>query len=132
MRFLLDTHVLLWSLFEPSRIHLRPRQAIENPENEIYVSALSFWEISLKYQIGKLELKKCKPDQMPALVEKMGMEILPMDANLLASSYQLPLELHKDPFDRMLAWQSIQGSLTLITKDSSLQGYHSAGLKTFW
>ena len=132
MKYLLDTHVLLWALFEPSRISAHARRLIENPESDIHVSTLSFWEIALKYQIGKLVLKNCVPDDLPAQVERMGMEILVMDAGLLASSYRLPLNVHKDPFDRLLAWHAMQNGLTLITKDAAFEEYVDAGLKTLW
>ena len=132
MKYLLDTHVLLWALFEPARISSSARKIIENPESDIHVSALSFWEVALKYQIGKLELKNCAPDDLPAQVERMGIEIFPMDAGLLASSYRLPLDKHKDPFDRLLAWHAIQKNMILITKDSAFDEYLSAGLKTLW
>ena len=132
MKYLLDTHVLLWALFEPSRISVHARRLIENPESDIHVSTLSFWEIALKYQIGKLVLKNCVPDDLPAQVERMGMEILAMDAGLLASSYRLPLNVHKDPFDRLLAWHAMQNELTLITKDAAFEEYVDAGLKTLW
>jgi len=132
MKYILDTHVLLWALFEPGRISAPSRQIIENPEIEIFASALSFWEISLKYQLGKLTLLKCVPDDLPKQVGKMGIAVLPIDAGLLASSYRLPSEVHKDPFDRLLAWQAIQLKLTLITKDSAIDVYHSRGLKTLW
>jgi PIN domain nuclease of toxin-antitoxin system len=132
MKYLLDTHVLLWALFEPARISSRARKTIENPENDVRVSTLSFWEVALKYQVGKLELKNCVPDDLPTQIERMGIEILPMNAVLLASSYRLPLDAHKDPFDRLLAWQAIQQNMVLITKDATLEGYRSAGLKTLW
>ncbi len=132
MKYLLDTHVLLWALFEPARISVHARKVIENPESDVHVSALSFWEIALKYQIGKLELKGCVPDDLPAQVERMGIEILPLDAALLSSSYRLPLDAHKDPFDRLLACHAIQGSMTLITKDEAFAEYLSVGLKTLW
>ena len=118
MKYLLDTHVLLWALFEPTKISAHARKIIENPENDVRVSAISFWEISLKYQIGKLELGNCVPDDLPTQVQPMRFEVDPMDAGLLASSHRLPLDGHKDPFDRLLAWQAIQKNMVLITKDA--------------
>ncbi len=132
MKYLIDTHVLLWVLFEPTRISAHARRIIENPESDVHVSALSFWEIALKFQIGKLELKNCVPDDLPLQTERMGIQILPMDAGLLSSSYHLPLDKHKDPFDRLLAWHAIQKGLILITKDKAFDEYLSAGLKTGW
>ena len=132
MKYLIDTHVLLWVLFEPARISAHARRIIENPESDVHVSALSFWEISLKFQIGKLELNNCVPDDLPVQVERMGIEIFQMDAGLLSSSYRLPLDKHKDPFDRLLAWHAIQKGMILITKDKAFDEYLSTGLKTVW
>ena len=123
MKYLLDTHVLLWALFEPARISVHARKVIENPESDVHVSALSFWEIALKYQIGKLELKGCVPDDLPAQVERMGIEILPLDAALLSSSYRLPLDAHKDPFDRLLIAQAQCEAMRIVTYDSLFTEY---------
>ncbi len=132
MKYLIDTHVLLWTLFDPSRLNRRVRKLIENPENDIQISGVSCWEIALKYQLAKLALQGCVPDELPAQAELMGMSISPMDAGLLASSYRLPLNAHRDPFDHLLAWHAIQGRMTLITKDKAFEEYQAAGLKTIW
>ena len=132
MKYFLDTHVLLWALFFFFWISARARRIIENPESDVHISALSFWEITLKYQIGKLELKNCAPEDLPVQTERMGIDILPMDAGLLSSSYHLPLAAHKDPFDRLLAWHAIQKGMVLITKDKAFEEYLSVGLKTLW
>jgi len=132
MKALLDTHVLLWALFEPSRMSSSAKRAIEPVSNEVWVSAVSFWEISLKYQLRKLELRGCFPDELPEQVRTMGLEIEEVSADLMASFYLFPIEKHKDPFDRLLAWQAIQEGSVLITKDSAFSTYRSAGLKTLW
>ncbi len=132
MKALIDTHVLLWALFEPKRISLPAKKAVETVSNEVFVSAVSFWEISLKYQLGKLELNGCFPDELPEQVRAMGLEIEEVSADLMASFYRLPVEKHKDPFDRLLAWQAIQEGMVLITKDPAFSTYQSAGLKTLW
>jgi len=132
MKAIIDTHVLLWALFEPRRIGSTAKKTIEAVSNEVFVSALSFWEISLKYQLGKLELSGCLPDDLPEQARSMGLEIEEVNADLLASFYRLPVEKHKDPFDRLLAWQAIQKGLVLITKDAAFSTYQFAGLKTLW
>lgn len=132
MKYLIDTHVLLWALFDPSRISTRARAIIENPGSDVYASALSFWEIALKYQAGKLELINCVPDDLPPQVERMGIETLSLESPLLASSCRLPMDSHKDLFDRLLAWHAIQQGMILVTKDKAFEEYLSAGLKTVW
>lgn len=65
MSLLLDTHTLLWSLFEPKNLSLKAKTAISNRSNRIYVSNISLWEISLKFAIKKLTLNKIEPDALP-------------------------------------------------------------------
>jgi len=68
MSYLLDTHTLLWSLFEQSRLVKKGAEVIHNPDHSVFVSVVSFWELSLKFAIGKLELDIVTPDDFPALV----------------------------------------------------------------
>ncbi len=78
MSFLLDTHTLLWSLFDPERLGEKAAVNIRNPDMAVLVSVVSFWEISLKYSIGKLDLGNVMPDDFPALVRQSGFDILPL------------------------------------------------------
>ena len=133
MRYLLDTHAVLWTLFEPENLSTSARRAIENTENEIVISVLSFWEISLKYSLGKLKLTGTEPEKLPVLAEKSGFNIAPLDAKILSTYHKLPRGEHKDPFDRMLVWFCIQEDLFLISKDGKLKAeYKASGLRCFW
>ena len=132
MKLLLDTHALLWALISPDQLSKKAVRAIESPDNEIYVSTLSLWEISIKFNLGKIALKGITPADLPDAIERTGFQLLAPTANEYASFYQLPRHVHKDPFDRMLIWQSLQQSLTLVTMDGDIGAYQSLGLQTLW
>jgi len=132
MNCLLDTHVFLWSLFNPELLTSRSEKLIRNPENTIYVSAVSLWEISLKYALGKLELTNVLPEDLPVAAHQMGLDLLPLDGQDAATFYRLPHFGHKDPFDRLIIWQAIQHKMTLIAKDAKFVDYKKVGLKSVW
>lgn len=130
--YLLDTHTMLWFLMEPDKLSEKAGEILMNKEQVIFVSAISFWEISLKFSIGKLNLWQIQPDELPHFVEKSGIEIIPLDYEIASSFHQLPRLAHKDPFDRMLVWQAIKSNLSLLSKDKSMKIYTEHGLKVVW
>ena len=117
-RLLLDTHVFLWWLSDDLRLGKSSRQAIANPRNQVYVSAASTWEISIKKSIGKLTA----PNDMDAIVESEGFEKLPITLFHGDQAGSLP-ELHKDPFDRMLIAQAQSEGLVIVTNDEKIIQY---------
>ena len=132
MNYLLDTHTFLWAAFSPARLGARAKKEIRSAESGICLSTISFWEISLKFALGKIELKNCKPDDMPGIAAQMHIEIIQPTAQETASFYQLPKVKHKDPFVRMIIWQAIQQPLVLISKDANFPEYREFGLKVLW
>ena len=132
MNLLLDTHVFLWSLFHPDKLSKAVIQEIKLPTNDVAVSVVTFWEISLKYALGKLELTGVMPEELPAFANQMNLEILPVTAEEASNFYKLPRLSHKDPFDRIIIWQAIQQKRTLVSKDHEFKTYHKFGLRTFW
>jgi len=132
MEYLLDTHSFLWAVFEPKKLSASARTYITQPENRVVVSSITFWEISLKSALGKLELVNCLPDELPEVASRMGLEIIALEADVAASFYKLPRQTHKDPFDRMIVWLAIKEKLTLISKDKALISYAGHGLQTTW
>jgi PIN domain nuclease of toxin-antitoxin system len=132
VNYLLDTHVFLWTVFSPDNLPDKVRTAIEDPANTIYVSSVTYWEISLKYALGKLLLTNTLPDALPEIATRMGFETMALDDQTAPTFYKLPRELHKDPFDRLVVWQAISQRVVLITKDKKLSSYKGHGLKTFW
>jgi PIN domain nuclease of toxin-antitoxin system len=132
MHFLLDTHTLLWSLFDPKQLGQKAAQNIQDPDMTVLVSVVSFWEISLKYSIGKLDLGNILPDEFPEIVRQSGFDSLPLTDTDAATFHNLPRKGHKDPFDRLIAWQAITHNLTLITPDRAFAEYHTNGLRIVW
>ncbi len=117
MRILLDTHLLLWALAKPRRLPEAARQRIV--EAEVYVSAASIWEISIKSALGKL---KAEPSRVLAAIEPAGFKHLPITGQHAAGVAGLP-PLHKDPFDRLLIAQATLEPMILVTNDAALAGY---------
>ena len=118
-RLLLDTHVLLWWLSDDSRLGEASRQAISNPRNQVYVSAASTWEISIKKSTGKL----AAPEDLDAIVECEGFDKLPITLFHGDQSELLP-EHHKNPFDRMLVAQAQSDGLVLVTNSENITPYN--------
>jgi len=129
---LVDTHVFLWALFEPEKLSEKTRRLITDPDRAFFVSSITFWEISLKFALGKLHLENCEPEQLEGRAKEMGLEILPLAADEAASFHRLPKLSHKDPFDRMLIWQAITRKLTLVSKDRAFTDYEEHGLTVVW
>ncbi|MCP4756402.1 MAG: type II toxin-antitoxin system VapC family toxin, partial [Proteobacteria bacterium] len=103
MNYLIDTHILLWSLFEPGKLRSNTRNALLDQSKQIFVSTISFWEISLKYSLGKLELiGDVKPEDLVESCIESGFDILELDPLAALTYYRLPKTNHKDPFDRLL------------------------------
>ena len=132
MKYLLDTHTLLWVLFEDEKLSEKARAAIKNSDNEIYVSTITYWEISLKYSISKIELEGITPEQLPQKAKEIGIKTLEVSEYEASTFYKLPKVKHKDPFDRMIIWQAINRNITLISKDKKMSGYQKFGLNILW
>ena len=132
MKLLLDTHTFLWAAFSPRKLSARARSALIDQENEVAVSSLSFWEISLKFSLGRIALEGCTPEELPTVAVQMQFEILQADVNDMASFHALPRTAHKDPFDRMIIWQAIRLGRTLVSKDGQFVAYQDHGLKVLW
>lgn len=132
MKYLLDTHALIWVLISPKNLSQKSKEILFNRKEEIYISSITLWEISLKFNLRKLNLKNKKPDEIPNAVLNMGFRLLDLDCNTASSFYILPTIKNKDPFDRMLAWQAIKGDYVLISRDSGFDSYKSFGLRRVW
>lgn len=129
MSYLVDTHILLWSLFSPDRVSKKVKSILSESETTKFASVVSIWEIALKFSLGKLDLKGLLPDQLPTIIKKSRFEILDLNTETAATFYKLPKVGNKDPFDRMLAWQAISKDFYLLTKDQGFAGYKDHGLK---
>jgi len=118
-RLLLDTHALLWWLSDSSQLGKVVKQEIINPRNQIYVSSVSIWEVSIKSASGKLKA----PDDLDAIVDEEGFIPLPISLYHGKQAGLLP-KFHNDPFDRMLIAQAQAEGLILVTKDRKIALYN--------
>jgi PIN domain nuclease of toxin-antitoxin system len=129
---LLDTRSFLWAVTAPEKLSPKMRGVIADLANEIHVSTVSFWEISLKYSLGKLQITGCYPEDLVASARQMSLTISAPSAEESAGFHRLLKVAHKDPFDRTLIWQCMQRRWTFITRDSGLDDYRKLGLLTDW
>ena len=118
MKYLLDTHSLLWTIFEPDKLSAEAQEIILDRNNIICISIISLWEISIKQNIGRLNI----PDKFYEVVRQGGFEILSLTISQIEQYKTLPL-YHRDPFDRMLIVQAQQQKLIFITRDSEINKY---------
>jgi len=129
MKVLIDTNILLYILFDDLKLSKNEIEIISDDNNEIIVSSISLFEISLKYSINKLELNNITPDKIPDLLIRNGYIIEDIDYITYSSYYKLPAEFHKDPFDRLLIWEAIRKEYNLLSKDRAFVNYEKYGLK---
>jgi PIN domain nuclease of toxin-antitoxin system len=121
MRVLVDTHVLLWYLQADPNLSTLAINAIENKDNDVFVSIASLWEIAIKLGLNKLEIQR-PFENLEIDLQRLDIKILPI-AFLDVQIYRdLPLH-HRDPFDRILIAQSIGNSLVIITRDALFEPY---------
>jgi PIN domain nuclease of toxin-antitoxin system len=129
MIYLLDTHYLLWAIANTRKISKKIKEVLTNQDNRIIISAISFWEISLKSSLGKLRLSGFAPEDLPAACLQMGFEIKDLSPEESSTYHKLKAIYHKDPFDRMLIWQAITNNYIFISADNDIKKYKSEGLK---
>ena len=121
MRVLLDTHALLWHFEDSAALSPSARNIINNPQNRLFISAASIWELSIKSSLGKLRLEAPIREIVGGYV-KTGSTLLSMTPEHAMATEALPWH-HRDPFDRMLIAQTRHEDLTLITQDEMIRQY---------
>jgi len=129
---LLDTHVWLWWLHSPEQLSERSRTLLTIGENQntLIVSAISVWEIALKYSTGKLPLPLSVNEWFALAKTRPGITIEPLDPLDAIASTQLPGDFHKDPADRMIVAFAYRRNIELITCDQKILNYPH--VKTVW
>ena len=128
MKILLDSHILNWTMDNPSKLSPIARDALEDKQNELIVSVASLWEISIKVGLGKLVLSQPFPIWSKAALVDLGAIMLPIEIDHAAFQATLPHH-HGDPFDRMLVAQAITESMAVVSKDAILDAY---GVQRIW
>lgn len=128
MTVLLDTCTFLWLMVEPHKVSDKAQQVFADSENDVFLSAISCWEVSTKYAMGRLPLPEPPPVLVQRFREKYGTATLPLDEESALYVGRLP-RLHADPFDRLLICQSIVHGLAILTPDESITQY---AVRTIW
>jgi PIN domain nuclease of toxin-antitoxin system len=121
MKFLLDTHLLLWAAAEPRRLSKQARALIDNPDNDLLFSAASLWEVAIKRGLGRDDFKVDARLLRRGLLDN-GYSELPIISDHVVAIDSLP-PIHKDPFDRILVAQATVEGVTLLTIDSVVRRY---------
>ncbi|MEB3281950.1 MAG: type II toxin-antitoxin system VapC family toxin [Lyngbya sp.] len=120
IKYLLDTHILLWWLFDDPKLDSHCRDIIRNPNHQIFISSASAWEIATKYRIGKLpEAKQIVEQYSQILNQAKFLELAITSAHALRAG-NLPIA-HRDPFDRMIMAQAELEKIPVITYDPAFE-----------
>jgi PIN domain nuclease of toxin-antitoxin system len=123
-RLLLDTHLWLWWQMDSGRIPLEVRASIASKDAEVYLSAVSSWEMAIKIASGKLQLPRPLEEMVPESLLADDFRNLPLQPHHCFELGRLPMH-HRDPFDRMLIAQARVENLTLVTADKQFRRYEA-------
>ena len=122
MRYLLDTHVIIWYYENSAELPVTIEDLIDNPAINIYICSISLWEIAIKLNLGKLSLK-LSLDELLDNIKNRDFNIIQIEDKYLEGLSSLPF-FHKDPFDRLLISTALTENLTIITIDKDIQQYN--------
>lgn len=133
MKYLLDTHVFLWMLLHTDKLSKKVYNVLEDSGKEIYLSAISLWEIAIKHQLRKLDLGGVDIRILPNVAAQSDVKIITPEPYDFITYSELPLKKeHRDPFDRLLIHTAIRNNLILISKDKKFEQYKKDGLQMMW
>jgi PIN domain nuclease of toxin-antitoxin system len=122
MKLLLDTNVFIWLNDAPHRLREQVMTVVANPENDLFLSLTSIWEMQIKIQLGKLQLTDALPDILRTQQVENNLQILTINLNHIWSLENLPYH-HRDPFDRLLIAQAQTEGMTLVSADGIFELY---------
>ncbi|MSR64477.1 MAG: type II toxin-antitoxin system VapC family toxin [Verrucomicrobiae bacterium] len=122
MKILLDTCEFLWLISDDIALPIPARQAIQDPNNEVFLSVVSLWKITIKHALGRLPLPQMPDVYIPSQRELHGIRSLSLDESAVRRLGELP-SIHRDPFDRMLICQSLDGGMHLASSDPVMRQY---------
>lgn len=121
MDYLLDTYILLWAEIEPEKLPKKAKDILENPRNRLFVSAVNFWEITVKNALQKEDFK-IDPYRFREQLQEDGYEEMGIKIEHVMAVGWLP-QIHKDPFDHLLIAQAVVEEIPLITHDKFIRRY---------
>ncbi|MGH9502713.1 MAG: type II toxin-antitoxin system VapC family toxin [Terriglobales bacterium] len=122
MKYLLDTVAWLWSVYLVERLGAEARDILENGREEIYLSAATAWEVSIKMRLGKLNFPGTPAQIVPVYMAKQGLLPVPVTHLHAVKVYDLPSH-HSDPFDRLIIAQAMVEEMTVLTSDRIFEKY---------
>ena len=130
MRLLLDTHIALWAIADSPRLSMKARDLIDDPSNEVFISAATIWEISIKHALarGAPSDMPISGDEAIGYFRDAGFELMDVSAAHAAAIEALP-PVHADPFDRILVAQALAVPLRLLTGDARIAAYSDLVIK---
>ena len=128
MRLILDSHVLLWAVDDPVRLSPTATALLQDPANELLVSAATIWEMSIKVGLGKLTLSQPYRAWMTQALADLGATILPITVEYADAQAALPFH-HRDPFDRLIIAQTLVEGISVVSDDGQFDAY---GVSRLW
>jgi len=128
VKLLLDTHTLIWAVDDPSKLGPQAVTALQDPANDLLLSAATIWEIAIKVGLGKLSLSMPYRQWMNQAITDLGMTVLPITVEYADVQVNLPKH-HGDPFDRLLVAQSQVENIHLVSADPVFDQY---GINRLW
>jgi PIN domain nuclease of toxin-antitoxin system len=127
MKLLLDTHALIWWATLPAKLSAKAKKVLRAPDSQVYVSAVSAWEIAIKARIGKLDWP-VEAGSVNDYVIGQGFRALPISIEHAERAGRLAIQ-HRDPFDRMLIAQALAEDLLLVSNETL---FDNAGVRRHW
>ena len=128
MRLLLDSNVLLLSIFDTKRLTQRTLELLSDSRNDFFVSGASIWELAIKVAKGRLDMPGSSIQYLLDQIEKAGLTVVPIEDSHILRTETLP-QHHAHPFDRILVAQAIEEDLTILTSDQEIPSYD---VKVIW
>ena len=122
MNLLLDTHIIIWFITNDVKLSKKIKNIIEDSNNRCFISIVSYWELSIKYSLGRLDLNSTV-EEIFNIIEKSGFDILPITLNHIIQLSKLE-HFHNDPFDRLIISQSVIENLHLVSNDNYFPAYN--------
>lgn len=128
MKLLLDTHTLVWSVNEPTKLSKAANMAVSDPGNERLVSAATIWELAIKFGLGKITLLPSYRPWIEQALSALGLGVLPVTVEYAERQIALPPH-HRDPFDRLMIAQSLLDGTPIVSNDTVFDLY---GVSRIW
>ena len=121
MSYLLDTHVLIWYFEDSAELPIKIARIIDNPVCQKFICVASLWEVAIKFNIGKLDMR-LSFNELLDTVESSELSVISIENDYLKGLSKLPF-IHKDPFDRLIITTALSEGLTIMTVDENIQKY---------